>query len=265
MGRLRRLGSGWRAPALRLLWLCASLALDSVAHADTFTVYAAASLTEVLDEIVAAWAKPAGHTVKLSFAASSTLAMQIEAGAPAALLVTADERSMDTLAEHDRLVPESRVDLLGNTLVLVMPAASVRPVALVPGFDLHALLGDGRLATGDPAYVPAGRYAEQALTHLGVWAEAEPRLVRAESVRAALVLVGRGEVPAGVVYATDAAITREVAVAGTFPPESHAPIVYPMALVREFATPAARALHAYLQGPAAMTVFARYGFKPLPH
>jgi len=250
---------------LRAFVLSGLSGLVGIVQAGTFTVYAAASLTEAMNELAGNWGRLHGHEVKLSFAASSTLATQIEAGAPAAIFVAADVRSMDYLEQLQRLVTGSRVDLLGNTLVLVMPAGQVRPVTLKPGFDLLGLLGEGRLATGDPAHVPVGLYAQQALTTLGVWPDSEPRLVRAESVRAAIVFVARGEVPAGIVYATDAAISTEVGIAGTFPADSHAPIVYPMALIAEHTTPAARALHAWLQSEDAMAVFIRYGFQRAPH
>ncbi len=244
--------------------LCALLCIGhQTARADSFVVYAAASLSTALSEITQTWSAATGHTVKLSFAASSVLAKQIEAGAPAALYLAADQRSMDMLEKQGRLVTQSRVDLLGNQLVLITPKDRPHPLKLVMGFDLAAVLGDGRLASGDPAYVPAGQYAQEALTALGVWRIAEPRLVRTDSVRAALVLVERSEVPAGIVYATDVRASRGVVIAGTFPASSHLPIVYPMALITEFATPAARVLHAYLAGPAARVIFQRHGFIPL--
>lgn len=253
-----------RAGLLTALLLFAALSGSRPARAETFTVYAAASLTESMERIAADWSRRHGHRVRLSFGASAMLAKQIEAGAPAALFIAADTRSMDFLAQGGRLVPGSRRDLLGNALVLVMPAASAHDVALVPGFDLAALLGDGRLATGDPAYVPAGQYAEQALRALGVWAIAEPRLALADSVRGALALVGRGEAPAGIVYATDARLTTDVRIAGIFPPDSHAPIVYPLALIAAFPSPAARAFHAHLLSDEAARVFAANGFTPPP-
>ncbi|WP_018411756.1 molybdate ABC transporter substrate-binding protein [Methyloversatilis thermotolerans] len=234
--------------------------LASVARADTLVVFAAASLTNALQDIGKSFEAQSGHTVKYSFAASSTLAKQIESGAQAQLFLSADEQWMDYLAERKLIVTDSRISLLGNSLVLVTPADSKATVALAKGFDLAALLGDGRLATGDPAHVPVGKYAQAALTHLGVWRIAEPRLVRADSVRAALVLVERGEVPAGIVYSTDAAVTPKVRVAATFPADSHAPITYPAAIIAGQDSAAARAFYTYLRSDAASTVFKRYGF-----
>lgn len=230
------------------------------ARADTLVVFAAASLTNALQDIGKSFEAQSGHAVKYSFAASSTLARQIESGAQAQLFLSADEQWMDYLAERKLIVANSRIPLLGNSLVLVTPADSKAAVTLGRGFDLAGLLGDGRLATGDPAHVPVGKYAQAALTHLGVWPVAEPRLVRADSVRAALVLVERGEVPAGIVYATDAALSARVRVAATFPADSHAPITYPAAIIAGQDTPAARAFHTYLRSDAAAAVFKRYGF-----
>jgi molybdate transport system substrate-binding protein len=241
----------------RLALLCL---LPMIVQARDLTVYAAASLTEVMQAISAAWEQTTEHHVKLSFAASSALAKQIEAGAQASVFVSADSRWMDYLATGGYLVPDTRVDLVGNRLVLVTPLDHPVSVALEPGFDLAALLGDGRLATGDPAHVPVGFYAEAALRTLRAWSIAEPKLVRADSVRAALVLVERGEVPAGIVYATDAAITPKVHVAGEFPANSHPPIVYPLAIIAEHDDLIARDFYAYLQSPSARVVFDQFGF-----
>jgi molybdate transport system substrate-binding protein len=229
------------------------------ARAQTVTVLAAASLTDAFGEIGRAWVAAGNPPVRFSFAASSALARQIEQGAPADVFVSADEPWMDWLAARRLIVPDTRVAPIGNRLALVVPAASTVVVDLRPGFDLTALLGrDGRWVTGDPASVPAGRYAQQALTALGAWEAARTRLVRAENVRAALALVERGEVPAGVVYTTDAAASRGVRVAGVFPEGSHPPVVYPMALVRE--SEAGRRVLAFLTGPEALPVYQRFGF-----
>ncbi|MSR14074.1 MAG: molybdate ABC transporter substrate-binding protein [Gammaproteobacteria bacterium] len=230
-------------------------------QAEDLTVYAAASLTEVMQLLSEAWGKAHSTKVRLSFAASSALAKQIEAGAQAGVFLTADARWMEYLDARALLTPNSRIDLLGNTLVLVTPSDNAISLALSEHFDLGALLGDGRLATGDPAHVPVGYYAEAALKSLKVWAIAEPRLVRTDSVRAALVLVERGEVPAGIVYATDAAISTKVRIAGVFPSTSHPPIVYPLARIAANETPVARAFYTYLLSPAARAVFERYGFR----
>lgn len=248
---------------MKLTRLLSALVLNLVAgivHADTLVVFAAASLTNALQDIGKAFETRSGHTVKFSFAASSALARQIEAGAQAQIFLSADEQWMDYLAERKLLAAGTRTDLLGNSLVLVTPTDSKASVTLKPGFDLAALLGDGRLATGDPAHVPVGKYAKDALTKLGAWQVAEPRLVRADSVRAALVLVERGEVPAGIVYATDAAVSPKVRVAGVFPADMHAPITYPAAIVAGQDTPAARAFMQWLRGNDSTAVFTRYGF-----
>lgn len=234
--------------------------LPRFAGASDLTVYAAASLTEVMQTIATDWEQATGTHIKLSFAASSALAKQIEAGAQAGVFMSADARWMDYLDTRGYLVANSRVDLLGNELVLITPAENPAQVQLESGFDLAGLLGDGRLATGDPAHVPVGLYAEAALKTLGVWSIAEPRLVRVDSVRAALVLVERGEVPAGIVYATDAAVTSKVHIAARFPASTHPLIVYPLALISGFDTPAARAFYLHLTGRGARRVFDRFGF-----
>jgi len=225
------------------------------------TVFAAASLTDVLQAIGKLWAATGQPAPRFSFASSSTLARQIEAGAPANLFASADEQWADWLQQSDLLVPETRRSLLTNSLVLIVPKDQARTVQVGPGLDLGALLGpDGRLATGDPSNVPAGIYAEAALKSLGVWDQVQPRLARADSVRAALLLVERGEAPAGIVYATDAAASPGVAIAGTFPPGSHPPVTYPFAVVRAYDTPAARAFLDFLAGPQARDIFIRAGF-----
>lgn len=227
-------------------------------------VFAAASLTDAMRDLDAPW-QAAGHApLRLSFASSSTLARQIQAGAPANLFASADEQWADVLDKDGLLAPGTRRDLLGNQLVLVMPKASVRPVAIGPGLDLAALLGpDGRLATGDPAHVPVGLYARQALTRLGLWDKLQGRIAGAPDVRSALLLVERGEAPAGIVYGTDAAASAGVAVAGVFPEATHDPVTYPFAVVKAGDTPEARALLAFLAGPEAKAVFTRRGFAVL--
>lgn len=231
------------------------------AAAQQVTVFAAASLTDAMTDVSAAWRR-AGHApLRLTFASSSTLARQIEQGAPASLFASADQQWMDYLAQRGLVAADSRRDLLANSLVLVVPRDRARQVAIGPGLDLAALLGPGgRLATGDPAHVPAGIYARQALTALGLWPQAEPHLARAEDVRGALLLVERGEAPAGIVYATDAAASAGVAVAGTFPEGTHDPITYPFAVTRDGDTPEARALLLFLAGPEARAIFERRGF-----
>lgn len=245
----------------RLFLAILLLASARLAAAQPVTVFAAASLTDAMQDVSAAWERSRHAPLRLSFGSSSTLARQVEQGAPASLFASADQRWMDYLADRKLIVPETRRDLLRNQLVLIAPKSLAKPVEIGPGLDLAALLGpDGRLATGDPAHVPAGLYAQQALTKLGLWAQAEARLARTRDVRAALLLIERGEAPLGIVYATDAAASTGVMVIGTFPDSSHEPITYPFAVVREHDTAEARALMAFLAGPEARALFARRGF-----
>lgn len=241
--------------------LLACLLPFAVRAAEPVTVFAAASLTDAMKDVSAAW-QEAGHApLRLTFASSSTLARQVEQGAPANLFASADQRWMDYLAQRNLIAADTRRDLLSNRLVLVMPKDQARQVVVGPGLDLAALLGpNGRLATGDPAHVPVGLYAKQALTALGLWSQVEPRLARADDVRSALLLVERGEAPLGIVYATDAAASAGVTVAGTFPAGTHDPVTYPFAVTRDGDTPEARALLLFLVGPEAQAIFARRGF-----
>jgi molybdate transport system substrate-binding protein len=225
-------------------------------------VFAAASLTDALKDVGQVWEASGHPKLRFSFAASSTLARQIDQGAPANLFAAADQQWMNWAAQRRLIADDTRRTLLGNTLVLVMPKDRVHPVTIGPGWDLMALLGaDGRLATGDPANVPVGIYAKQALIKLGLWSAVEPRLARTDDVRSALLLVERGEVPAGIVYSTDAAVSPGVAIAGTFPEDTHDPIVYPFAVTHVGDTPAARAFLDYVAGPEAGAIFAKRGFK----
>ncbi|MEO8487137.1 MAG: molybdate ABC transporter substrate-binding protein [Betaproteobacteria bacterium] len=249
-----------RRPVLSMLAIASIGLASSVAAAQPVTVFAAASLTNALEEVGAAWKAPGRAPVRFSFAASSTLAKQIEQGAPADLFASADEQWMDYLVERRLVDASSRRDFAANRLVLIVPADKPATIDLKPGIDYANLFAGERIATGDPAHVPVGRYAEQALKSLGAWNAIAPRLVRAESVRAALAFVERGEVAAGIVYATDAAISTRVRVAGTFPPGSHPRIVYPVALVAGRATDEARALFAFLNGPEARAILRRHGF-----
>lgn len=226
------------------------------------TVFAAASLADAMRLVGAEWAARGQPAPRVSLAASSTLARQIEQGAAADLFLSADEAWMDHLQQRNLILTETRRSPIGNALALITPADQPRPVALAPGTDLLALLGPrGRLAVGDPAHVPAGRYAQAALDWLGQWQALAPRLARAENVRAALLLVERGEAPFGIVYATDAAASARVAVAGMFPAGSHPPVTYPFALTRRAAgNAAARAFLDFLAGPEAAPTWRRLGF-----
>ena len=244
-----------------LLALCLLLA-PLTARAQELTVFSAASLTDAMKDVSTQWAQAGHQPLRMSFGASSTLARQIEQGAPANLFASADERWMDYLAEKKLIVASTRKDLLGNELVLVVAADKPQHVTIGTGFNLLGLLGpNGRVATGDPAHVPVGIYAEQALKRLGIWDAVSPRLARTDDVRSALLLVERGEAPAGIVYATDAAVSKAVMIAGTFPPNSHDPVSYPFAVTQSGDTPDARALMAFLAGPQAREIFVKRGFK----
>lgn len=222
-------------------------------------VFAAASLTNVLGELSPAWQKKSGVVVKLSFASSSVLARQIEAGGRADVFVSADQEWMDYLQERNLLMESSRRDLVGNRLVLIAPADSRLTLRIASRFDLAGALAGGRLATGDPDTVPAGRYARSALTSLGVWDSVADRLARADNVRGALMFVARGEAPLGIVYSTDAAVDRNVRVIDTFPASSHKPITYPAAAIKGSRGEAAAYLE-FLAGPAAREGWRRFGF-----
>jgi molybdate transport system substrate-binding protein len=225
------------------------------------TVFAAASLTDALRALAQDWAARGNPAPRYSFAASSALARQIEQGAPADLFLSADEAWMDVLQSRGLIEATTRRSRIGNALVLIAPSDRARPITLARGTDLLALAAGGRIATGDPAHVPAGRYAQAALEWIGQWQAVAPRLARADNVRAALLLVERGEAPLGIVYATDAAAARGVTVIGTFPSGSHPPITYPVALTRRGGASAeARALHAFLTGPEAAATWQRFGF-----
>jgi len=238
-----------------------AFAATAQAHAEDVVVFAAASLTNALNEIGDQFAAKTGNGMVASYAASSALARQIEQGAPAQVFASADLKWMDYLADKRQINPDTRFNLLGNTLVLVAPLESkVDKVEIGPSTDFAALAGDGRIATGDPDGVPVGLYFRQAMERAGQWSAVEPRLARTDSVRAALALVERGEVPFGVVYATDAAISKKVKVVGVFPDSMHDPIVYPFALVSGRETPVARTFLDYLRRPDAKAVFAKYGF-----
>lgn len=224
------------------------------------TVFAAASLTDVLQQVGTAYTAQTGQTLRFSFAASSVLARQIESGAPADVFVSADQDWMDYLQQRRLIRADTRSDVAGNALVLIAPADSRLALKVAPGFALAAALGPtGRLAMADPASVPAGRYAQQALTQLGVWASVQQRSVAADNVRTALNFVARGEAPLGIVYATDARSEPRVRVVATFAAASHDPIVYPAAALTS-AGPQAAAFVQFLRNPAARAAFTAGGF-----
>ena len=233
------------------------------AHADDLKVFAAASLKDALEEVGKRYSDaPNRPKVVSSFAASSALAKQIENGAPADIFISADEDWMDYVAQRKLIDPVTRVDLLGNRLVLIAPADSTVKADITKGFPLASLLGGGRLAVADPDYVPAGKYAKAALEYLEVWSQVEGKLARAENVRAALAFVSRGETPLGIVYATDAKADPKVRVIGEFPAGSHPRIVYPAAVIATSTNPNARGFLEYLTSKDAWVVFARHGFLP---
>jgi molybdate transport system substrate-binding protein len=226
-------------------------------------VFAAASLTEALDEVDRAFTAHTQLPVRASYASSSVIAKQIEAGAPADAFIAADQQWMDYLDKHGLLKPGSRRDVVANALVLIAPADSRVQLKIAPHFALAAALGDGRLATGDPDSVPAGDYARSALTRLGVWQSVAPRLARAENVRAALAYVARGEAPLGIVYRTDALAEKRVRIVDTFPADTHPPITYPAAATVGARPETGRYLQ-FLASDEAREIFARYGFTLLP-
>jgi molybdate transport system substrate-binding protein len=250
--------------AVRLLGLLLLLvlAVPGAACAQQ-TVFGAASLTDALRVLNEAWTARGEPPMKLSFAASSALARQIEQGAPADIFASADEPWMDYLQQRGLIVDATRVSALGNQLVLIAPADSNQgPVTLAKGTDIAKLLGaDGRIAIADPASVPVGKYARDALGWMQAWDQVSSRLATGANVRAALLLVERGEAPLGIVYATDAAASKQVKIVATFPAESHAPITYPFALLKRAEHDAkANKLLAFLTGDEAKAVYRSFGF-----
>jgi molybdate transport system substrate-binding protein len=235
---------------------------------ESLTVFAAASLQDALTEVVSRYRQEAGQVVRLSFGASGALARQIEQGAPADVFISADEAWMDHLQSLQLIIPATRRALVGNRLVLVVPTGKPVRAELKPGFDLKVVIGLEKWVTGDPASVPAGRYAKQALSRLGAWDWAATRLVAAENVRVALAFVERGEAAAGIVYRTDVVSSSKVRIAGLFPSDSHLPIIYPGAIVAGRDSPAVRSLLDFVSNRDARSpareIFGRYGFEVLP-
>jgi molybdate transport system substrate-binding protein len=250
--------------ARNVWWIvAASLLAGAPGRADPVVVFAAASLETALDAVAAKWREAGGGAVALSYGASSAMARQIEQGAPADVFFSADVDWMAYLGELGFVDEASRRDLLGNRLVLIAARPGAEPVTIGPDLDLAGMIGDGRLAVAEVEAVPAGRYAQAALRELGLWATVEARLVEAENVRAALRFVARGEAPLGIVYATDAAAEPGVNVLGTFPAESHPPIVYPVALTAAGGAQAASDFLDFLDSDAARTAFEAQGFTVL--
>jgi molybdate transport system substrate-binding protein len=250
---------GMRLWAVLFGLLSAGVTVAAEPEHERITVFAAASLTESLGELAAAYEQQTGVRVRTSFASSGTLARQIDAGAQADLFISADAAWMDFLEQRQALATGSRHNLVANQLVLIAPAGSALRVRLGPNAPVGAALQDGRLALADPVTVPAGRYAQAAFERFGIWPQLEPRLLRGEDVRVALMWVARGEAPLGVVYLTDARAEPRVRVVDVFPASSHPPIVYPVALLRG-AAPAAARFAAFLDSAAARAVFDKAGF-----
>jgi molybdate transport system substrate-binding protein len=258
-----------RLSAILLAALLAALPLAARAQGGStdqpILVFAAASMKNALDDVDAAFTKATGVKVTASYAASSALMKQIEGGAPADVFVSADLDWMDYGSSHKLINDRTRVNLLGNTLVLIAAKDSrIGQVTIGPGFDLAALAGDGRITTGDMRAVPVGLYAKAALEKLGAWAAVEKKMAMTENVRVALTLVARGEAALGIVYATDAKVEPNVKVIGTFPQESHPPIIYPVAATPG-AKPAATRYLDFLRSGSAKALFESYGFDVLAH
>src|SRR5437763_5478148 len=240
---------------------CGSASSPARAQGNGLTVFAAASMKDALDDIDAAYTARTGVKIVVSYAASSTLAKQIEQGAPADIFVSADTDWMAYATGRKNIKEPTRMNLLGNSIVLIAPKDSrTDNVTIGQGFDLAKLAGDGKIATGDVKSVPAGKYAKAALEKLGAWTAAEPKFAMAESVRTALTLVARGEAVLGIVYSTDAKVEPGVKIVGTFPADSYPPIIYPVAATTT-AKPEAKDYLAFLRSTAAKTILEKYGFK----
>lgn len=230
------------------------------AQAKDVVVFAAASLKNALDDTAAAWKQETGKTVVISYAASNALAKQIEAGAPADIFFSADLDWMDYVASKNLIRPETRINLLGNSLVLIAPKDATIQVSLQPGLDLAFVLGNNRLAMGQVEAVPAGKYGKAALEKLGAWDGVKDKIAQTENVRAALLLVSRGEAPLGIVYKTDAVSDPTVRIVATFPEGTHPPIVYPVAVTKDSSNADAASFMAFLRSAKAKPLFDKQGF-----
>jgi molybdate transport system substrate-binding protein len=240
--------------------IAASWSLAARAQGRDLLVFGAASLKNALDEANAQYQRASGHKIVVSYGASSALAKQIENGAPADIFISADLDWMNYVAEHKLIKPETRVNLVGNKLVLIAPADGKVNLAIGPNFPLAQALGSDRLAMADPAAVPAGKYGKAALESLGVWSSVANKIAPAQDVRATLLLVSRGEAPLGIVYQTDAAADKGVRIVGAFPESTHPPIIYPIAVTAAATNPEAGAYLNYLKSPAAKPAFEKQGF-----
>lgn len=252
----------WLGVSLAAMLSLALQATPAVAG-EKLTVFAAASMKNALDAANQAWTKASGKDIAASYAGSSALARQIEAGAPADIFISADLDWMKYLAGKNLVKDGTQSNLLGNRIVLIAAAKDAKPVDIKPGFDLAGRLNGGRLAMGAPDSVPAGKYGRAALETLDVWASVEKSVAGAENVRAALALVSRGEAPYGIVYATDAAADRGVAIVGRFPEDSHPPIIYPVAILSDSTSKDATAYLGFLKSEQAAPLFEKQGFTVL--
>lgn len=243
--------------------LVSSGAGPAAAQSRDVLVFAAASLKNAVDDIAATWQREAGRKAVISYGGSNSLVQQIEQGAPADVLMSADIDWMDYAEKRNLIRPQTRANLLGNRIALIAPRDSAVAVSIEKGFDLRAALGGGRLAMGNVTAVPAGKYGKAALETLSAWDGVKDRVVQAENVRAALVFVARGETPLGIVYETDAATEPRVRVVGTFPEGSHPPIIYPVAMTTSAAGAGAAEFLKYLHSPAARSAFQKQGFTVL--
>jgi len=248
-------------PMLRVILL--ALLFAAPARAAEVTVFAAASLKTALDEIAAAWEAETGHSATMSYGGSPALAKQIIAAAPADVFLSASPEWMDAVEDAGLLRDGTRVDLLGNRLVLVAHGSGAAPLGLEPGTDLAGMLAGGKLSMAMVDSVPAGQYGREALTALGLWESVADSVAQSENVRMALQLVALGEAPFGIVYASDAVAEPGVTVVATFPEASHSPIIYPGAVIASSKAPEAEAFLAYLSSDAARAVFEAQGFLPL--
>ena len=262
----KRIFPSYRRGHALLLTRCALTVLllgwaSAAVCAQNLIVFAAASLKDALDQTVQSYERNTGNKVAVSYAASSVLAKQIENGAPADLFISADEDWMNYLAERKLINPASRINLLKNSLVLIAPADSAIQIKIAPNFPLAELLGSGRLVMAHPEHVPAGKYGRAALQMLGVWDSVKNRIAPAENVRAALVLVSRGEAPLGIVYRTDALADGKIRIVAEFPANTHPPIIYQAALTASSAHPDAANLLAYLGSATGRDIFQKFGFQ----
>jgi molybdate transport system substrate-binding protein len=254
-----------RAATAVLLCLSIALPLSAAAQTDRLLIFAAASLKNAMDGVATAYEKDHDVDVRVNYAGSSTLARQIERGAPADLFISANQVWMDRLEANDRIDKASRIDLLANALVLVAPADSDVTLTIGPRFPIVESLGNEYLAMANTDSVPAGIYGRQALTSLGVWAPLSKQVAQVNNVRAALALVARGETPLGVVYSSDAVAEDDVRVVDIFAADSHDPIVYPAAILEGVDNPQAEPFMAYLQGEVAARIFEQWGFTLARH